>query len=184
MKLPKLITHELRLDSCSDEVRDFCDAVSELGEKLGAVLVQLPPSLDFDQRNANSLFEQLSQLLHAPVVCEARHPSWFTAAVDRFLGTLSVARVVADPPVCPVQEPASAPVGLSYYRLHGHPKIYYSSYETAYLRALTARLSVAARSAAVWCIFDNTAAGAAWPNALALNRQPGQRPLRRVESCL
>jgi uncharacterized protein YecE (DUF72 family) len=56
-----------------------------------------------------------------------------------------------------------------YYRLHGSPRMYYSSYERAYLVNLAAHLDAARRQAdAVWCIFDNTASGAAAANALEL----------------
>ena len=61
--------------------------------------------------------------------------------------------------------------GLVYYRLHGSPKVYYSSYPDGYLEALAKTLVRAAKSADVWCIFDNTAAFAATGNALdVLNR--------------
>jgi uncharacterized protein YecE (DUF72 family) len=56
--------------------------------------------------------------------------------------------------------------GLVYYRLHGSPKIYYSAYTDEYLESLGKTLTQAARSAEVWCIFDNTAAFAATVNAL------------------
>ena len=56
-----------------------------------------------------------------------------------------------------------------YLRLHGTPRVYYSSYEQPLLRALAARLLQAAEEAQeVWCILDNTASGAAAANALEL----------------
>jgi uncharacterized protein YecE (DUF72 family) len=59
--------------------------------------------------------------------------------------------------------------GTVYYRLHGSPRVYYSAYDEAHLRALAMRLGGAAGGADhVWCIFDNTALGAATSNALTL----------------
>jgi uncharacterized protein YecE (DUF72 family) len=59
--------------------------------------------------------------------------------------------------------------GLAYFRLHGTPRIYYSEYSPAQLERYAARLmQSAADGRPVWCIFDNTAAGAATANALAL----------------
>lgn len=58
--------------------------------------------------------------------------------------------------------------GLHYFRLHGAPRIYYSAYDATYLRALKSRLGAAASSSETWCIFDNTAAGAALQNAIDL----------------
>jgi len=47
--------------------------------------------------------------------------------------------------------------------------VYWSRYDDAWLTALAAQVAEAARGAAeVWCIFDNTASGAALPNALDL----------------
>ena len=57
--------------------------------------------------------------------------------------------------------------GLSYYRLHGSPRVYYSAYQAQTLAALKERVA-ADGAKAVWCIFDNTASGAAAGNALAL----------------
>ena len=63
-----------------------------------------------------------------------------------------------------------------YLRLHGTPRVYYSSYETPLLQALAPRLRLAqAEGAEAWCIFDNTASGAAAANALALQRLLSER---------
>ena len=61
--------------------------------------------------------------------------------------------------------------GLVYYRLHGSPKVYYSAYPAEYLEALAVSLREAARTAPTWCIFDNTAQGAATADALALSER-------------
>jgi hypothetical protein len=56
--------------------------------------------------------------------------------------------------------------GLVYYRLHGSPRMYYSTYDDAYLDKLAKELVTAAAVRPTWCIFDNTALGAATANAL------------------
>lgn len=59
--------------------------------------------------------------------------------------------------------------GLVYYRWHGSPKIYYSNYDEAALAALRLLLDKSLRRGAEsWCIFDNTASGAAFGDALTL----------------
>ncbi|HZV63317.1 MAG TPA: DUF72 domain-containing protein [Telluria sp.] len=59
--------------------------------------------------------------------------------------------------------------GGFFARLHGNPRIYYSSYEPDYLRQLRCDMAThAAAGRTAWTIFDNTAAGAAVPNALSL----------------
>jgi uncharacterized protein YecE (DUF72 family) len=58
---------------------------------------------------------------------------------------------------------------MLYIRLHGSPRIYYSTYETQFLDEVLARLiDTVSVNTEVWCIFDNTAAGEAVPNALTL----------------
>jgi len=58
--------------------------------------------------------------------------------------------------------------GVRYIRLHGSPRMYYDAYAAPYLERLAQRLIDMSQRAAVWCIFDNTAAGAATANALTL----------------
>jgi uncharacterized protein YecE (DUF72 family) len=77
-----------------------------------------------------------------------------------------VARVAADPAIVPAAAVPGGWRGLAYYRLHGSPDMYESAYSKAYLNALAQQMSLLA--APVWCIFDNTALGAAPTNALEL----------------
>ena len=53
-------------------------------------------------------------------------------------------------------------------RLHGSPRMYYDANDDAYLEHLARRLLGFAWQAPVWCIFDNTAAGAAIADAFRL----------------
>jgi uncharacterized protein YecE (DUF72 family) len=168
VKVPKQITHELRLAAAETALEIFLDQASGLGAKLGPLLVQLPPSLAFDSAVAHAFFAALRARHAGGVVCEPRHATWFTAAADALLAGLEIARAAADPPVGTT---AFAPGGwqeLHYYRLHGAPHIYYSEYDAAFLQRLARTLSE--RSEACWCIFDNTARGAATTNALSLQR--------------
>src|SRR5206468_952965 len=58
--------------------------------------------------------------------------------------------------------------GLVYHRPHGAPKVYHSAYPDAYLNVLARRLAEAAVAAPVWCVFNNTALGAATVDALTV----------------
>ncbi|MGE5562220.1 MAG: DUF72 domain-containing protein [Bacillota bacterium] len=170
VKLPKAITHQAKLVGCSDALAHFLDQTSPLGEKLAVYLVQLPPKLAFDETVAAAFFGELAQGTPANIACEPRHPSWFTAEADDFLERTDVARVAADPAVC---EAAALPGGsskLRYWRLHGSPAMYRSSYQDRIgLYAATLRQS-APPAQESWCIFDNTASSAAAGDALALMR--------------
>ena len=77
--------------------------------------------------------------------------------------------MLADPVLHPAGAAPGGWPGLVYVRLHGSPRMYYSSYSKATLQALALKLRESADgSAEVWCVFDNTASGAAVANALEL----------------
>jgi uncharacterized protein YecE (DUF72 family) len=168
VKLPKQITHELRLAAAETALDIFLDQASGLGAKFGPLLVQLPPSLAFDAAVARSFFSALRARHAGDVVCEPRHATWFTAAADALLASLRIARAAADPPVGTALFAPGGWQGLHYYRLHGAPRIYYSEYDATFLQRLAQALSD--RAEACWCIFDNTARGAATTNAVSLQR--------------
>lgn len=169
VKLPKAITHDARLRGAGDATARFADEIAGLGQRLGGVLVQLPPSLAFDARTANAFFAMLRRRIVAPVACEPRHASWFEPRVDVLWTRYDIARVAADPARIPE---ASRPGGggrWAYWRWHGSPRMYYDSYDDERLHVLASELRDAARSKrALWCIFDNTAGGHAIANAARL----------------
>lgn len=175
VKMPKQITHTQRLVDAERLVAQFAAEIAGLGEKLSVVLVQLPPSLAFRQEVAEAFFRVLQRTLPGPVACEPRHRSWFEPAAEQLLIAAGVSRVAADPSVVPAAaEPGGAPQ-RSYVRWHGSPRMYYSAYDDAVLQTLAARLrELASRSDPLWCIFDNTAEGAATSNALRLSELLGR----------
>jgi uncharacterized protein YecE (DUF72 family) len=63
LKMPQQITHEYNLREPSFPLmEEFCDRVSLLREKLGAVLVQMPPNFEASKENAKGLREFLAEL--------------------------------------------------------------------------------------------------------------------------
>lgn len=171
VKLPKSITHYKRLVGCNAQLVEFLEQAGGLGGKLGCLLIQLPPSLALNIAQTGRFLKTFRALHDDPVALEARHASWFTDSADALLAQHRVARVLADPVLF---EPGRQPGGyggLVYVRLHGSPRMYYSPYPHDVLDALAVRLQIAAASdAAVWCIFDNTASGAATADALYTTR--------------
>ncbi len=167
VKMPRRVTHLSRLSDIST-LNKFISQVSALGERLGPLLIQLPPRLPFIVKTVKSFFTALRESFPGNVVCEPRHPSWFTSEADRFLTESQVARVAADPSLVSGADQPGGWNGLVYYRLHGSPRMYYSEYSVEQLNALAASIESATQSVSVWCIFNNTAAGAATINALTL----------------
>jgi uncharacterized protein YecE (DUF72 family) len=164
VKVPKTITHAQRLVDAGPLLDAFLAECAGLGARLGCLLVQLPPSLDFRAADAAAFYAAL------------RHATWFTPEADALLREARVGRVAADPPRVPDGDLPGGWPGVEYYRLHGSPRIYYSNYEAEYLAALAERLQAgSAAGRTMWCIFDNTALGAATANALDVHAASGGR---------
>jgi len=169
VKMPRTITHQLRLVQCDHLLGEFLAQVSGLGSRLGCLLVQLPPSLAFDADKARAFIRSLRSRHDGAVALEPRHVSWFGRDADALLREHRVSRVAADPAM---NDAAAAPGGwpaFRYYRQHGSAIMYRSNYEGPAIAALAVRvMAEGAPGGPTWCIFDNTAAGHATSNALDL----------------
>jgi uncharacterized protein YecE (DUF72 family) len=167
VKAPRTVTHEGALRIQGEEaLQRFLHQTSALGEKRGPVLLQVPPSLVFDKTATLSFFTMFRGLYDGPAVLEPRHVSWFGTEVDSMLREFHVARVAADPALAPeAAQPSGWPEPV-YFRLHGSPRRYYSAYSEKFMSLLAENLRQLSTTA--WCIFDNTASGAALANALEL----------------
>ncbi|WP_337243750.1 DUF72 domain-containing protein [Luteimonas sp. gir] len=166
-KLPRTITHEHRLRGCGPLLDAFLEAATGLGERLGCLLVQLPPSLAFDARSAATFLAMLRRRWAGGLACEVRHASWLTLRAEALLQRHGVARVAADPARHGADARPGGDPALAYWRWHGTPQIYRSAYDAAALDSLAAAIAMHPASDH-WVVFDNTAAGHATGNAAAL----------------
>lgn len=177
-KLPREITHKRKLAGCDDLLDSFLEETAELGERLGVYVVQLAPSHSFDATIAPAFFKSVREKYGGGLACEPRHESWNSAEASEVLRKYRITRIGADPQPFEGAGTSDAFGGFSYYRWHGAPRTYYSSYERSRLAEFAT--SVRETSAGeVWCIFDNTAAGAAVRNALEF-RDPDNSHFRRL----
>jgi uncharacterized protein YecE (DUF72 family) len=165
VKLPRTITHEAALASPREDLAAFFDDVRGLDGKLGPVLVQLPASLHFGVRRAAAFFRAMRARYSGPVACEPRHLSWYGGSASSVFVDYNVARVIADP-----ARPAEACIpggasALRYIRWHGSPRVYWSAYDDDRLRSLADFIARQPSGTTVWCVFDNTASGAALGDA-------------------
>lgn len=166
LKIPKAITHAHRLIGADALLEAFVRETAALGTKRGVLLVQLPPSLTFHEPSVDAFFDALRGRYAGAVACEPRHATWFEPDAERVLASYRVARVAADPPPVPAAARPGAFRAFAYYRRHGSPQTYYSTYTAENVAAFASALDLDA--AEVWCIFDNTALGGATGNALQL----------------
>lgn len=180
VKIPKAITHELKLVNAGSLLTAFQLQIEPLGQKLGGLLVQLPPSLQFDASVAGDFFDAMRVSYEGAIALEPRHPSWFAPDVTQLLVEKSIARVAADPAVIPAAALPGGADAFVYVRLHGSPRIYYSAYDDVVLKRMADTLVGAERQGVnAWCIFDNTASGAAAADALRLMSRIGKNGLPR-----
>jgi len=175
VKMPRTITHEKGLRNSDDEIAMFFHGIEALQPKLGVVLIQLPPSLEFSAAQVRAFFDSVPRLHDVHLVCEPRHPSWFAGAADALLALLGISRVAADPAKFPSANQPSGDLHFSYFRWHGSPRRYYSSYTEKQLSTLAAEVRSLSSDSA-WCIFDNTAEYAAWDNALRFQLLAADEP--------
>jgi uncharacterized protein YecE (DUF72 family) len=106
IKVPETITHEKRLDiekGAMADFEDFIDKISPLesANKLGAILIQLPPSFTVnDFRNIERFLDRLPNINSSnyDYAIEFRHPSWKTEGPWEMLKHYNIAAVITDSP--------------------------------------------------------------------------------------
>jgi uncharacterized protein YecE (DUF72 family) len=173
VKLPRTITHDAQLKRTRPLLEKLFGEIAGLGDRLGPLLIQLPPSLAFNLRTARTFLDLLRDRHGGTAVCEPRHETWFSEAAERVLVDYRIARVAADPSRIELAKVPGGWPGIVYYRLHGSPRKYWSRYPPERIAAWERSLRMAPAGADAWCVFDNTASGAAIENALELQARLG-----------
>jgi uncharacterized protein YecE (DUF72 family) len=159
LKANQRITHGRRLRGVAPDVADFLARARELGERLGPILFQLPPNLEYD----GSLLEEFLGLIPSDVraAMEFRHPSW-RAAWDALAGR-GIARCVADTDDEPADGSELSWLPFGYVRLRR------AAYSEPELALWANRLRAALDGGAdVYCYFkhEDSAAGPRMAQAL------------------
>ena len=113
LKAPRRITHDSRLRNCGQLVVALCRVAGTLGDKLGTLLFQLPPSMKRDLPLLDVFLAELPPGVRAAF--EFRHASWFDDDVFSRLADRQLALCIAD------SEKLSTPVRVTtdyaYFRL-------------------------------------------------------------------
>lgn len=168
IKLSQQFSHAQKLKVKSQDLKRKLSDILQLGDKLGCLLVQLPPSLEFDQKSSSRFFQSLRQIYSGPIALEPRNISWASHGAWRVLETNKVSPVIADPSALSHMGDLSR-FQFVYYRLHGAPIRYRSEYSQDALKAYSKQIKAFTKERKnVWCIFDNTMFGHAARNGLDL----------------
>lgn len=165
VKVSRFITHLKRLKDTSDAVNTFISRAKILGEKLGPLLYQLPPSMHRNDTVLESFLSTLPQDLKH--VFEFRHQSWLEENVFQILRKYNVGFCVFDMP--DVNCPLVATTDFAYIRFHGSTGLYSSNYSDEELASWAKRLAkLSANLKSTYIYFNNDAEGFAISNARTL----------------
>jgi uncharacterized protein YecE (DUF72 family) len=170
VKIPRAITHDLKLQRAREPFIAFLAQTDGLAEKRGPLLLQLPPSLTFDGPVLTRFLNMVRRVYAGAIVCEPRHATWFSPRADALLARYQISRVAADPPPVPESTIPAGWARMAYFRLHGSPRTYWSRYDENAIETLAGTLDKTTAEQ-VWCVFDNTASGAAIENAWELRER-------------
>ncbi|HYB03474.1 MAG TPA: DUF72 domain-containing protein [Nitrososphaerales archaeon] len=132
-KIPKLITHDKRLDleqGVEIDLGKFIDVLAPLkdAKKLGPLLIQLPPSFTFNEIGILGNFFEVLPKDHMFAV-EFRHLSWLEdlQSVDSLLRKFHVSNTIVDEPLLPIDLKTTA--DFTFVRWHGKGKRVWYNYE-------------------------------------------------------
>jgi uncharacterized protein YecE (DUF72 family) len=102
LKTPRRITHELGLKDSHELMAKFINSLYPLGEKLGPILIQLPPK--YTQENYSVLKEFFESIPHTvQYAIEFRHASWYNDKTARLLSQYQICWVSSEFPKLPEQ---------------------------------------------------------------------------------
>ena len=163
IKAPGSVTHYKQFRETENLLKDFYAVAREgLAEKLGPVLFQLPPKLDYSEEKLEAILLQLDYSFLN--VIEFRHSSWWRADVINKLAQKNIV-------FCGVSFPGNANDevivnnSVCYYRFHGTPKLFYSAYDSVFLKKVYKQIQQSAAVETAFVYFNNTASAAALGNS-------------------
>ncbi len=172
VKAPRLITHYKQFNDCDKLLADFYETTMKgLKDKLGAILFQLPPSLSYSPERLDVLVKSMKKGFQN--VIEFRHVSWWNKEV--FAGMKKEKIIFAGISHPSLPEDAIVNYKAAYYRFHGKPKLYYSSYSAKALKLIADSLNKEKPLKEAYVYFNNTATIAAIKNALWLKKYLEQK---------
>jgi uncharacterized protein YecE (DUF72 family) len=165
VKMSRYLTHIKRLREPEEPVRRFLDRAEGLGDRLGPVLLQLPPTLTLD---LPALGEVLSRFPGGvKVAVEPRHESWWVAGTRDLLEKHDAALCWPDRGGRP-RAPLWRTAGFGYVRLHEGRATPRPRYGSGALKSWLDRIAGSFGTEPVYVYFNNDPGGAAVLDAVAL----------------
>jgi uncharacterized protein YecE (DUF72 family) len=175
LKFYRRFTHIKKLNFDKEELdilKAFIVNGSELGKKLGPILIQFPPSFKKNLEKLEYLLIQIRKIerknkLKLRLACEFRHISWFNEETYEFLRKHKVAFVITNSPAWPSKVIKTA--DFVYMRFHGRTKLFASNYTKEELKDW-AKILKSLKAKEIFAYFNNDANAYAADNALYLQK--------------
>jgi uncharacterized protein YecE (DUF72 family) len=171
VKASRYLTHIRRLRDPAEPVRRMLDSFAGLGDRLGPVLIQLPPGMPADPVLLDTALAQFPPGIRVAV--EPRDTSWWSDAIREVLTARGAALCWADRAGHPVT-PLWRTGAWGYLRLHEGTGRPWPRYTDRALRDWAARVAGTwAAADPVYAYFNNDQEGAAVLDAAAFARLTG-----------
>ncbi len=168
----RFLTHNKKLADPLPAVRLERDRAAGLGNKLAAVVWQLPHNFHKHLDRLEGFVRALKRWQRPRHAIEFRHASWFDAEVADCLRAYDIANCQSDAADWPLWDAVTT--DMVYLRLHGHTLTYASGYSDTLLKDWAGKIRRWRRKGCeVHVYFDNDAFGYAPFDALRLMRFAG-----------
>jgi uncharacterized protein YecE (DUF72 family) len=152
VKAPRAITHYKKFNDTTQLITSFYDTInSGLKEKLGPVLFQIPPNYNYTDEKLEKILNNLNPVFNN--VLEPRHVSWWREDIYKKLADHNISFCGMSHPALPddiIQNTSQV-----YYRFHGTPELYKSSYTTESLKKVVDTINNNVLTRSTWCYFNN-----------------------------
>ena len=167
VKISRFLTHIKKLNDPKEPWQRFINNAKILKEKLGPILVQLPPNFKINSERLENLLRIIPKKYK--IAFEFRHETWFCDEVYQILKKYNAALVFADFKNIPAVEKITA--DFIYIRMHGPKDLYSSKYTAGQLKKLADKIKIWNKEVnEVYFYFNNDTEGYAVDNALELKR--------------
>jgi uncharacterized protein YecE (DUF72 family) len=164
-KAPRLITHYKRFNDSKSLADNFYETIDKgLKSKLGTVLFQLHPRMEYSEENLQKILDTVDTSFSNVIEC--RHETWWNAKAKSVLKEHDISFCGISYPNLPDEVVKTSPV--MYYRFHGVPQLYLSPYSETKLRIIAEKINSFRKVEDVYCYFNNDIEVAAIANARTL----------------
>lgn len=167
-KISRYITHIKRLKDPEQTLEKFFTVFDLMKDRLGPVLIQLPPTLQFNYDVAEHFYTELQHYKGYSFVMEVRHETWLSEDSLTLMSKFKIGFVISQSgDKFPYSEMVTAK--NIYVRFHGPNELYASSYSDEQLVYFAEKFKTwMNKGHVIWAFFNNDIHGYAYVNAKRL----------------